>query len=180
MGEKDVLRPLSPEEAQFVLNELVASERSIRKKAEEIALKLIGDVDVDEVAEELLWELESIPVEEVWDNSGRMRNGYIDPGDCAWQLFEDALEPFTRQLVKCQELSLTEQAKLHCMGILKGIHRFETESTTEFKDWCVDAPGEFFVSVYDEWKKGARRKRDVSEVKKFIESLCAKKARLCK
>jgi len=180
MAKKDVLGALSPGQAQFVLNELVSSESRIRKKAEEIALELLGDVDVDDVAQDLLWELESIPVEQVWDNSGATREGYVDPGDCAWQLFEDALERFTRELERCRQLSLTEQANLHCMGILKGIHRFETESTTEFKNSCVDAPGQFFVSVYDEWKKGARRKRDVSEMKKFIESLCPEKARHCK
>ena len=179
MKAKEILEALSPEEALFVLRKLVASDSRIRKKAEEIALELLGDVDVDAVAEEVLWELESIPVEEVWDGSGRTRDGYVDPGDCAWQLFEDAMAPFTRQLEKCQELSLTEQAKLHCMGILKGIHRFETESTSEFKSWCADAPGEFFVSVYEQWKKQATRKRDVSEVKKFIHSVCPEKARLC-
>jgi hypothetical protein len=179
MEAKKVLEALSPQEALVVLEQLVASDTGIRKKAEEIALELLGDVDVDEVAEEVLWELDSIPVEEVWDRSGRTRNGYVDPGDCAWQLFEDALAPFTGQLEKCQELSLTKQAKLHCMGILKGIHRFETESTSEFKSWCVDAPGGYFVSVYQQWKKQATRKSDVSEVKKFIHLLCPEKSKLC-
>lgn len=180
MSTKDILESLSAEEARVVLQQLAASESRIRKKAEEIALKLISDVDVDEVAEEVFWELDSIPVEDVWDKSGPIRDGYVDPGDCAWQLFEHALGPFTRQLEKCQELSLSEQAKLHCMGILKGIHRFETESTSEFKSWCVDAPGDYFVSVYQQWKKQARRKKDVSEVKEFIASLSPKMARLCK
>ena len=180
MHSRDILEELSPQEALVVLRELAASGPRVRKKAEEIALKVIGDVDVDEVAEELLWELDSIPVEDVWDNSGRTRHGYVDPTECACQLFEDALHPFTRQLQKCRELSLTEQAKRHCMGILKGIHRFETESTSEFKSWCADAPSDYFVSVYDQWKKQARTKKDVSQVKRFIDSLCPKKAKLCK
>ena len=180
MGAKNILETISPEEALAVLKRLAASDSRIRKKAEEIAAELIGDVDVDDVAEELLWELDSIPVEDVWDKSGPTRDGYVDPGDCAWQLLEDALEPFTRQLHKCQELSLKEQAKLHCMGILKGIHRFQTESTSEFKSWSVDAPGEFFVSVYQQWKKQTNRKKDISEMMKFIESLCPQKAKLCR
>jgi hypothetical protein len=27
-------------------------------------------------------------VEDVWDNSGATRDGYVDPGEYAWQLFE--------------------------------------------------------------------------------------------
>jgi hypothetical protein len=177
---KNVLEKLSPEEALVVLQELTGSSLSIRKKAEEIALRLIAGVDLDEIAEDVFWALDSIAVEDVWDDSGRKRHGYVDPGDCAWQLFDDALEPFMRQLQKCQELSLHEQAKLYCLGILKGIHQFDTESTSEYKSWAVDAPGEFFSSVYERWKRGAKRKRDVVEAQKFVASLGARWARLCK
>ena len=177
---KSLLDGLFPEEALAVLKELAASESRIRRKAETIALKIIGETDVDDVAEELFWELDSLEVEEVWDNSGPTRDGYVDPGDCAWQLFENALDPFTRRLQRCQELSLSEQAKTLCMGILKGIHRFERESTSKFKSWSADAPGEHFVAVYKQWKGRATRKRDVSEVKEFIQSLCLEKAKLCK
>lgn len=168
----DILDVLSPEEAAAVLEQLAASDPEIRKKAQKIALELVDDVDVEEVAEAVLWELDSIPVEAVWDGSGPTRDGYVDSGDYAWQLFEDALEPFVAQLGKCQQLGRTAQAKLHCMGILKGIHRFETESESEYKDWAVDAPSECFVSVYEEWRKGTKSKKDVAEVKQFVRELC--------
>jgi len=176
---RTVLDTLSPDEALAVLKEPTGSNLSIRKKAEQIAIRLIADVDSEHVAEDVFWALDSIAVEEVWDKSGRKRQGYVDPGDCAWQLFEEALEPFMRQLQKCQELSLDEQAKSYCLGILKGIHQFETESTSEYKSWAVDAPGEFFISVCQQWKKQAKRKTDVAEVRKFVDSLCSRWAKLC-
>ena len=72
------------------------------------------------------------------------------------------------------------QAELYCMGLLKGIHAFETESTTEYKNWAVDAPGEYFVRIYGEWKKETKRKKDITEVRDFIRDLDPKKAKYCK
>ena len=178
--KRNILEVLAPEEAAAVLTQLAASDPEIRKKAQEIALKLVSDVDVDEVAGDVFWELDLIAVEDVWDGSGPTRDGYVDSGDLAWQLFEDALEPFVEQLGKCQKLGLTAQAKLFCMGILQGIHLFETESKSEYKDWAVDAPGEFFVSVYQDWRKGAKNKKDVSEVKRFVQRLCPTRAKFCR
>ncbi len=168
--KKDILAVISPDEAVVVLNELV-KDPEIRKRAEEIAFAVVSDVDIDSVAEDAFFELDSIAVEDVWDHSGATRDGYVDPGEYAWQLFEDALEPFEQHLHKCQELSLVKQAKHQCMGILKGIWRFEKESKSEFKDWAVDAPGENMVRVFEEWKKKSNNPKDINEVKSFMDSL---------
>ncbi len=168
--KEDILAAISPNEARAVLKEL-AKDPQIRKKAEAVALAVVGDVDVDEVAEEVSWALDSIAVEDVWDNSGPSRDGYVDSGEYAWELFAKALEPFEEHLRKCHELALVKQAKLQCMGILKGIWQFESESKSEFKDWAGDAPEGNMGRVFDEWKKRSNNQKDIAEVKSFMESL---------
>ena len=180
MTKKDVLQSISAEEAASVLHQLVATSSAIRKKAEEIALTLLVDVDAEEVAEDVYLELDSLRVEDVWDNSGAKRDGYVDTGDCAWEMFAEALQPFLQEMQKCQDLSLNVQAKWHCMGILEGIHRFETESESEYKDWAVDAPGEYFVRIYDIWKKEVKNKKEVAEIRKFIKDLAPGREKYCK
>ncbi|MBU2574298.1 MAG: hypothetical protein KKH28_09510 [Elusimicrobia bacterium] len=175
MGKKDILAAVSPEEALAVLNELTKDPR-IRKRAEEVALAVVGDVDIDTVAEEVFYELDSIAVEDVWDNSGATRDGYVEPGEYAWQLFENALKLFEEHLRKCHKLSLVKQAKLQCMGILKGIWRFESESKSEFKDWATDAPAENSARVFDEWKKRSKNPKDIADIKSFMDSLRRKTA----
>lgn len=160
---------ISPNEALAVLNELM-KDPQIRKRAAAVALAVVGDVDIDAVAEEVFYELDSIAVEDVWDNSGATRDGYVEPGECAWDLFANALETFEKHLRKCHELSLVKQEKLQCMGILKGIWRFESESKSEFKDWAVDAPDGNMARVFDEWQKRSRNPKDIAEVKKFMDS----------
>jgi len=55
-------------------------------------------------------------------------------------MFEDVLEPYLEELRKFQKLSMDVEAKLQCMGILKGIYKFEIDATTEFKDCSGDDP----------------------------------------
>ena len=128
-------------------------------------------MNIDAVAEDVFYELDSIAVEDVWDNSGATRDGYVEPGEYACQLFENALQPFEEHLERCQELSLLKQAKHQCMGILKGIWRFEAESKSEFKDWAGDAPGENMMRLFEEWEKKSNNPKDIEEVKMFMDSL---------
>ena len=51
-----------------------------------------------------------VKAEQVWDRSGRKRDGYVDPGEAAYQLFEAALKPSLEALRRCQRLGLTAQA----------------------------------------------------------------------
>ncbi len=169
--KKDILAAISPNEALAVLNELTKDPR-IRKRAEAVSLAVVGDGDPDAVDEEVFYALNSIPVEDVWGNSGTTRDGYVEPVECAWNLFADALKPFEEHIRECHEFLLVKQAKLQCMGVLKGIWRFASESKSEFKDWAGDAPGENMARVFDEWQKESRNPKDISEVKKFMDSLC--------
>lgn len=111
-------------------------------------------------------------VEDVWDNSGGTRDGYVDPNELASEMFEEALEPYIDELRKCQELSMKEEARLHCMGILKGIYKFEKEATTEFQDWAVDDPHDNFRHIFEEWRKRNNDPKDMEEIDEFIKKNC--------
>ena len=83
-----------------------------------------------------------LDVEDVWDRSGAKRNGYVDAGETAWEMFEAAFEPFREEMEKYRQLSMLERTDAVCLGILKGVYDFQWYSNTEFKDWAVDAPAE--------------------------------------
>jgi hypothetical protein len=123
---------------------LAERDRELSQEIDVIARDLLADVSMDEVANCVQTELESLAVEDVWNRSGRRRDGYVDTGDAAWSMFDDALEPFGEELAKYQQLSMPKQAEAVCLVILKGIYDFRWSAQTEFKDWAVDAPAEFF------------------------------------
>ncbi len=71
------------------------------------------------------------------------------------------------ELRKCQKLRMDGEAKFQCMGILKGIYKFEKEATTEFQDWAVDDPHENFIRVFKEWRKGNKDPKNLEDMDDF-------------
>jgi hypothetical protein len=65
-----------------------------------------------------------------------------------------------------------QEAKLYCMGILKGIYQYEEDSGSEFKDWTTDVPGESFGYILEEWKKRCTNNKEKKEMKNFLSKEC--------
>ena len=66
---------------------------------------------------------------------------------------EEELDPFNQEVFRLCELNMQKEAKLYCMGVLKGIYKYDQESKSEFKHWATDVPGECFSYLIDEWNK---------------------------
>ncbi|MDI6917530.1 MAG: hypothetical protein QMC80_07010 [Thermoplasmatales archaeon] len=165
---KNVFDKINANDAFAILETLANEDAKIAKRIKEIAMEYLRRVDIEDIASQIYFDLNNIEVEDVWDQSGSTRYGYVDPTDKAWEMFEEALEPFIEELKKYQDLSMPTESKNYCMGILKGIYRFEKESKSEYKDWAVDAPWEYFENVLDDWKKGCKNPKDVQEMEEFI------------
>ena len=118
-------------------------------------------------------ELEGIEVEEVWDRSGSKRDGYIDPGEMAWEMFEEALAPFLLKLKNYQKLTMLNDAKHYCMGILQGIHLFSQDSKSEYKEWAGDAPRENFSIILHDWENSCDNENDLKEMEIFLKKNCS-------
>ena len=167
-----ILETITPADALTILRRVAEQDVEMTKRFENAAMEMLRVVDMESVASQVQMELESLDVEEVWDHSGSTSHGYVDPGDAAWQMFEDALAPFQEQVEKYNRLSMDQEAKFCCMGILKGIYDFDKESSTEYKDWTVDAPAEFFTMVLDDWRKGTKKRKDLAEMNEFMKRNC--------
>ncbi len=172
--KQNIFNIITPDDAFVILQTLAKEDKELAKRIEQLALEYLSNVDVESVADEVYSELDCIDVEELWDRSGSTRDGYVDPGEMAWEMFEEALQPFIDEMKKHQKLSMPYEAKYQCMGILKGIYRFYKESNSEFKDWAVDAPGEYFGTVLDEWRGSCESSEDLEEMETFIQANCPK------
>ena len=166
--EKNIFDAISADDAYQILRILANENQTIAKRIEMITEEFLMCVDIEDIAEDVYYDLNSLEVEDIWDNSGSTRDGYVDPAEYAWEMFEDALESYMEDIKKYQKLSMTVEAKNCCMGILKGMYKFETESTSEYKDWAVDAPSGLFEQVLDEWKEGQNSPEDIAEVEEYV------------
>jgi hypothetical protein len=164
---KKFMQSLSAGEAERVLRYLLDSDPTLLTKAYDAAMRVVEDVDVDAIASRVFSRLDYLEVDDLSGRAGRTRYGYVDPGDAAWELFEEALNPFIDEMKKNQKRSLPAVAKAHCIGIVRGIWRYDEESTSDFSGWVEDAPGEYVDTVIEEWKKGNPTSEDVAEVMKI-------------
>ncbi|MBU2638564.1 MAG: hypothetical protein KJ955_06320 [Nanoarchaeota archaeon] len=164
---KNTLSEISESEALAILNRLCEEDKKVAKRIEEIRIELLKAVDVESVSESVFSDLEAIDIfDDVYDSSGRTRYGYVEPCERAWEVFEETLEPYMDELKKIKRLKI--QSDEYCRGIIKGLKKFKEGATTEYSELVEDAPDEFIETVFDEWKKG-RKKKEIEKMKKFIE-----------
>ncbi len=168
----NIMDRLSASEARSILRQVAREDRNLRKRIIELAEDILRDVDAEDVCGDVYHALDGIDVHELWDRSGPRTDGYTSPEDMAVEMVEGALEPFLQEMRRLLDLKMRQEAKLYCMGILKGLHQYEKGSKSEFKDWATDVPGESFGYVLDEWKKSNSSSEDKMEMKDFISSEC--------
>jgi hypothetical protein len=164
--KKKVLNNISADSALEILKKLADEDENISKRIEKLAPEYITKVDPDSIAESIFLDLSSLDIEEVWDNSGSTRYGYVEPYELASEMFEETLQTYIDDLKKYQKFSMDEESKLTCMGILKGIYMFKKEATTEFKNYVEDDPYNNFIDIFDDWtevNKDAKSEKDMCE-----------------
>lgn len=170
--KKQVLDDILEKHAYDILKRLSHEDAGISKRIEELALEYLNEVSPDDIASGIFQDLKLLDVEDVWKNSGRTRYGYVDPGELADEMFENALEPYVGELKKYQKLSMRQEAKLYCMGILKGLYMFEKKATTQFQDWAIDAPHETYKQILEDWRKKTGNHKHLKDMDKFIKENC--------
>ncbi len=121
------------------------------------------------IADSLSRELSSIRIEEVWDTSGRTRDGYIDPSERAWEMLDDVLEPYRDEMMTYLQRGMAEESRLYCAGILIGIRRFQKRPGSDLIDEAPDYCNNTFDTIREEWEEAAGDAEQVRLLARFIE-----------
>jgi hypothetical protein len=168
----NVLESITGDDTLAILKVLAARNRSLGQEIEAVAKDRLSPVAIDMIAANVVMELESLDVENLWDRSGSNRYGYVEPSEAAWEMFEEALQPFLDEVGKYRRLSMLREADLACQGILKGLYDFDKESSSEFKEWAVDAPSEYVGTVLNDWKKLFGQRPPADRMAGFLKTHC--------
>ena len=110
-------------------------------------------VDAETIAVEVFTSLNSIQVEDLWDNSGKTYTGYHEPTEVAFDMIEDEVRIYVREMEKYETLGMKTEEKVYCKGIIAGLLRYAEEGDNEFRDWCPDDPYTIAENVIFNWKK---------------------------
>ncbi len=169
--QDNIFEAISPNEALEIIRRLARTDKVLKKKIVELAENLIRTVDVDGVSEAVFDALDCIDVHDLWDRAGPNRDGYTSPEEMSFEMFEEAIEPYVKEMHRLLDLKMHQKVKHYCMGILKGIYQYEKDSGSEFKNWVTDIPEETFGAILKSWGKNSKIK-DKNEMKYYIQEEC--------
>ena len=118
-----VLEKLDAAESASVLKALVDHHPELRSEAEALAREVLGEVSLFSVADDVEDAVLQFDYDDLNSRAGSHSGGYVEPTEVAWELLEEAVEPFVSQMKRYLELGLEEQSREVCQGILLGLYR---------------------------------------------------------
>lgn len=169
-----ILHALRGDDALVILRRLAARDPEWAKVIESMAKDLLSAVDAGDVAADVLAELESLRVEDVWDRAGRRHDGYSDPGEVAAEMIEKVLEPYADEVEHLVGLGMHVQADSLFRGILRGLYDFGIAPATPFRDEAADAVEEQFGAELLNWRKRLPSHATQPRLDAFLAQFCPK------
>ena len=155
-----LLATLSADQAHSVLMRLVYDDPALAARAEEVARDLLEYVDRTAIDDILCCKLSTLKIEDVWDTSGRTRDGYIDPSDRAWEMLDEVLEYLRR--------GMPDESRIYALGILLGIRKFQNNSGSALLEEVPDYGDDTLELVREEWEEAVG---DDEQVRLFADEL---------
>ena len=118
------LATLSADEKAIVLDQLLTGRPDLQKLAETYAVSLLSDEDRSAVADDVEGALQGWDIEELNSRAGRQPDGsYVDPGEAADEILDEAFGPFLEDLERRATLGIGSAAVEFAAGVVLGLYR---------------------------------------------------------
>ncbi len=133
-----------------MLEELLRARPELHLEAERIAREQLADTDREAVAEELEWKLRSLRSDELRGRAGRQRWGYVEPTEAAWELLDESVDTYGREIERLRALGMTGAAIETALGVVAGLYRCRgCDDNDSLLPWAPDFPVEAAGNVTD-------------------------------
>lgn len=133
---------LTPDERSTLLRALLDRHPELQPEAAAIAAVVLASLDADRVADAVESEIRGRDAGELNGRAGRTRDGYVEPGDAAWELLEETIDPYTADLRRRLGRGQYGAALSMAVGIILGLYRCRRHDGTELLAWAEDFPAE--------------------------------------
>lgn len=148
---------LEPAAVGAVLCGLLAAHPDLRTEAERLARGLLGGVLFESVAEDVELDLRTRDLEDLNDRAGKHSWGYVDPGEAASEILDEALEPHIEEMKRLLKLGMHADALKACEGILLGLYRVRAVRDHDVLGWAPDFPHDSATEVLETWGQETSR-----------------------
>ena len=160
-GKGGVLEKLKSAEAATVLRCLLQRHPELQSDAEAIAADVLGDVSLLSVADDVENAVLQFDYDDLNSRAGRHSWGYVEPSEAAWELLEEAVEPFVDDMKRYLDFGLEEQAQESCQGILLGLYRVRDGRKNDILNWASDFPAESAGNTFEVWSQAGQARGTV-------------------
>jgi hypothetical protein len=141
-------------EKAAMLDDMLRSHPGLRAEAERVAREHLVDTDVEGIADAVAWELRHHASDEVFERAGEHSWGYVDPTEAAWELLEEAVGQFGREIERLITLDMTGPAVDTALGVIVGLYRCRGCDDNDLAlSWAPDFPLEHARSIVDDLAK---------------------------
>lgn len=142
------LGALSAHEKATVLDALLAARPDLRKLAETYAARLMSDEARSAVAGDVEDALRGLDIEELNGQAGyRPGRGYVDPGEAADEILDEALNPFLGDIERRAKLGMRSAAVELAAGILLGLYECRDGGSETLLEYSPDYAAERAADV---------------------------------
>ncbi len=163
----DILSHLKGPEALFILNELIKEDPHLTKRIHELAYHHLEGVEVEDVAEEVLYDLESLEMDELLDYP-IADHGFMEAEDIADEMLAHTMLHHVEEMNRYLNLNMGKEARDYCLGILIGLNKYEKESVPLLRGCNTENTQFYIIEILEEWKK---KEKDPYLLKSFDDRL---------
>lgn len=154
-----VLDALQPQEALLTVIRLVAAHPELLAEVEAIARSVLGDVSFESIADEVEDAVRQLTLDDMNGRAGKHSWGYVEPTEAAWELLEEAVEPYVEDMKRKFGAGLESEALVLCQGIVLGLYRLRDPAASDFLAWAEDFPGAAAGNAIEELLAVAKEKK---------------------
>ena len=159
-----VLDGITADEGLAVLRTLLRRHPDLTAEAEAIAATFASEVDRHSVAEDIVDAVGMLGFEELNARAGRQAYGYVEPGEAAWEILEEVVEPGLDEIKRLLSIGLEDPARAQCEGILLGLFAVQTEHLdNDVVQYAEDFPAEAAARVLEAWLTGPGGSRTLDD-----------------
>ena len=151
-----MLDRLDSEAAAAVLRQLLVAHPEFVSETEEIARSLLREETYAAIADEIEEAIQALDLDVLNARAGAHKLGYVEPSEAAWEILEEAVEPFVADIERRITLGLEDAALQLCQGVVLGLYRAERGKRGELAQWAPDFFTEAAGGAINVWIIGSR------------------------
>ena len=133
------LKAMTEAEKGELLDALLTDQPTLQDRVEALAAARMSAGDRGAVAEEVEFVLRGLDIDQLNGRAGYRRGvGYVEPGEAAEELLDEALLPFLDDLARRGTLGMTTATAECAVGILDGLYRCRDGGSESLLDYAPD------------------------------------------